>query len=333
MFRLYSGLSSSLFECRIATRPTVEPSAAATLRAELLAQIANAQFDLDATATTGDKALIALAEAQRQELAGLLRAIAGTGPAGLTAMRAQVAAAASGSAGLAQQARSASSMQAERAELAAASTASRQQVQSLMRDLHRFDSFLSFASPEEEAEYRRREAERRAYIDKQHGRGTPEGDLNANAAALGQLADAEAHGAGASPDFQSKWDDLSRSYDRLHSNIRQAGGSTREADEVLARDVRQTLRRNGRTDQEIDAMLAAQGGDPLKLAQAEMARSPAQAQTAQPNTEIPQRNELEDAMAALRAAGVTAPVSPTERGSMPSAAPQFALRDTSIGRG
>lgn len=333
-------------ERRIASRPTASsphdaPAAEAetALRAELLSQIANVEADLEAAARQlardGDNAGLAQNQNQRLELAQLLRSVATSGPDKLAAMQTQIAAVLAASAATASDARTGTSRASEAAELAAASANSRQQVQSLLRDLHRFDPYLSFGSPEEEADYRRRQTGRSGFIEQQLTRGTPEGDLNANAAALGQLVDAEAHGAGNSPGFDATWDNSATAYTRLQTDIRRAGGSTRVADEMLARDVRQSLRGRGRSDQEIDAMFAALGGDPLAVAEAAR-ETPMQARRSEARPPAPgavptQQDELADAMAALRAAGVTA--APEISGTEPTASlPQVQSRAPAIGR-
>jgi hypothetical protein len=264
----------------------------------------------------------------------MLRSVATSGPEKLAAMQTQIAAALAASAATASEARTGTGRASEAAELAAASANSRQQVQSLLRDLNRFDPYLSFDSPEAEAEYRRRQSDRTGFIEQQLARGTPQGDLNANAAALGQLVDAEAHGAGNAPSFGPRRDVVAGSYERLRSDIRRNGGSTREADEILARDVRRALRRSGRSDQETDAIFAAHGGDPLAVADA--TREPTQARAVEaglpPPGAPPPHDELADAMAALRAAGVTSGPATVE--SEPAAPiPQLPPRTPAIGRG
>lgn len=232
----------------------------------MLAHLLGAQADLEASLAllrqSGDAGLIAQGETQRSTLADLQRALASAGPANLTAIRSAIAAAVSASTGLSQQARGAA-LQAEAAELAATRTESRLQVQSLMRDMHRFDPYLAFASPEDEAAYRNREAERRAYIEQQQARGTPEGDLNASGAAIGQMVDAQAHGAADSPEFRQRWDELAGTTARLREQVARSGGSTREFDDRLRGELRATLRGRGVSDTEIDARLAAHPGDPL----------------------------------------------------------------------
>ncbi len=266
----------------------------------------------------------------------MLRSVATSGPERLAAMQTHIAAAVAAIVATASEVRTGTSRASEAAELAAASAASRQQVQSVVRDLHRFDPYLSFDSPEEEAAYRHRQTGRLGFIEQQLARGTPEGDLNANAAALGQLVDAEAHGAGDAPGFSSTVDSATASYVRLRADIRRTGGSTREADEILARDVRQALGQRGRTDQEIDALFAAHSGDPVAVAEATRDRPAASvpAPVAGPAEAVPPappNNELADAMAALRAAGVT-PAPATSDTQPAGSIPQLSPRPPAIGR-
>jgi hypothetical protein len=341
MIRLYSGLSNPDPEPPINRDPTVQPfpapaPSASADRAELLARLLNAQADLEPALAQlhqgGDAALIAQGEAQRDTLAGLQRALATSGPANLTAIRAAITAAISASAGFTQQARG-SAVQTEAAELAATRSESRQQVQSLMRDMHRFDPYLSFASPEDEAAYRTREAERRAYIEREHARGTPEGDLNASGAAVGQMVDADAHGAGRSPEFRQRWNELAGTTARLREQVARSGGSTAQFDERLRGELRATLRARGIADSEIDARLAAHPGDPLAAVQDTMRsaddlraidRSVSQIgyresmPTPAAPTIVAVANQpfvavgMNDIVAELRAAGITAAQQPTD---------------------
>ncbi|MEA3015184.1 MAG: hypothetical protein QOD42_3729 [Sphingomonadales bacterium] len=147
--------------------------------------------------------------------------------------------------------------------MATARADSRRQVQMLIRDLHRFDAYLTFAGPEDELAYRDREAERRAYIEEQHARGTPEGDLNASGAAIGQMVDAQGHGAADSPEFRQRLDELGGTTARLRQQVALGGGSTARFDNRVREELRATLRRRGVPDAEIDARLAAHPDDPL----------------------------------------------------------------------
>ena len=195
------------------------------------------------------------------------------------------------------------SQRAEAAALAAASAASRHQVQSLMRDFHRFDPYLQFASAEDEVAYRSREAERRAYIEAQHTRGTPAGDLNAAGAAIGQMVDAQAHGAARSPEFPARFNELTESTERLRGQLQRSGESTREFDDRLRQDLRRAMRARGLTDQQIEARFAAHPDNPLAAVR-DIGGNGHPAAPAMPAT-APVQN-IADAMAEFRAAGIVA---------------------------
>ena len=99
--------------------------------------------------------------------------------------------------------------------LATASAATRSEVQSLSRDLFDrkiFDPYLHFSSAEDEAEYRKRQAEDQRYINEQLARHTPDGDLRAAEVTERAMLDAKDHGAGASPQFAP---DLSELHERM----------------------------------------------------------------------------------------------------------------------
>ena len=84
----------------------------------------------------------------------------------------------------------------------AASAETRQETSALAHDVfdrHIFDRYLHFSSPEDEAEFRKREADAKKYIHDQLALGTPTGNLNAGGGELGYMLDAHAHGAGDSP--------------------------------------------------------------------------------------------------------------------------------------
>jgi hypothetical protein len=151
------------------------------------------------------------------------------------------------------------------AEIAAASADTRGEVQSLAHDMfdqHIFDPYLRFSSSEDEAEFRRREGEARAYINAQLARHTPEGDLNAGGGMIGTMLDANAHGAGASPQFMPHWNALVDKIQRQHAAMRAAGQSTAEFDSHVTASVRRFLKAKGLSDAEIDQRLRA-SADPL----------------------------------------------------------------------
>lgn len=106
--------------------------------------------------------------------------------------------------------------------LATASQAARAAVTSFEDDYYKkrkFDAYLHFSSPEDEEEFRRREAERKAEIDKAHALHTPEGDLRAAHLAVDQMRDAGAHGADASPDYRPGLDKIMGAVSDLKSSM------------------------------------------------------------------------------------------------------------------
>lgn len=149
--------------------------------------------------------------------------------------------------------------------VAAASAATRQQVQTLSDDVFEkriFDPYLHFSSAEDEADFRKRQAAARKYVDEQLARGTPEGNLNAAGGMQGTLLDADAHGAGASPEFMPRWDALADDARRQRTAMQAAGQSTAEYDRDVTASARRFLKAKGLSDAEIDKRLAA-SADPL----------------------------------------------------------------------
>jgi len=197
------------------------------------------------------------------------------------------------------------------AALAGITAASRRQVEALSSDIYDrriFDPYLKFASAEEEAEYRRREAETKRYIDAELAKGTPEGALNAAGGIQGQMLEAAANGADQSPEFKERWDEHIEITRRQREAVRAAGGSTEEYDKRIEESVRRFLRSKGKTDAEIDAIIAASGGDPLAAVEPyleEEKDAPALKHTT-PKTAVKDQEavtEIDDAIASLRASG------------------------------
>ena len=295
---------------------SVDPEA--SLRAELTGAIAVAQFDIEsaiAEVMRSGADVSALAN-QAQSLQQLQKQIGSAVATTLISLRAEIAGVVATTQAVTQQARSivATAAQAAAEALGAASANSRATVSAIMRDMHRFDSYLRFASTEDEAEYRKREAERRAYIDAQHAKATPEGNLNAAGAAIGQMADAELHGAGASPEFRQRKTELIASTNALREQMKANGQSTASFDNRLDADMRRILIANGHSEAEAQQFIAASGGDPIVAAQhIERAQPPASAITAS-KREAPEPtatvgtadDELTSIMATLKAAGVAA---------------------------
>lgn len=184
----------------------VDPQA--SLRAEMLGQIVAAQFELesaiaDLARNGAPSTSIAEARTQFASLGALCQQLASADSKTLIALRATVAAAVASGQSAAQQALGdaggAMNNQAMNAQQA------RQAIADVGRKLFEdkaLDPYLQFASAEDEVAYRRREEERRKAYEAEMEKHTVEGDRRAAEIAKSQLGDAEAHGAGKSPEFQ-----------------------------------------------------------------------------------------------------------------------------------
>jgi hypothetical protein len=145
------------------------------------------------------------------------------------------------------------------AMLTDASADTRREVQSLEHDMFDrkiFDPYLHFSSPADEAAYRQHQAEDQKYVDAQLARHTPEGDLNAGGGMIDSMLNADAHGAGDSPEFMPRWNALVDKTMHQHAAMRAAGQSTAEFDNRLMASVRSFLKAKGLSDTEIDQRLA-----------------------------------------------------------------------------
>lgn len=238
----------------------------ASQRLALLGKLVAAQMSLEKViadlASSG--ANTSAADAQLSILAGLQASISTASPSALASMSGEIASAIAQSKTLAEQANAATG---SAPALADTARASRLAVNDAMEAARHFT--LTFASPEDEANYRKREDERARYIAAQNARNSPEGNLNAGGAAIGQLVDAKAHGAHG-PEFDTQWKALVETTEKLREQVRASGGSTKEFDDHLRNDLRQIMRSKGLTDAEIDARFAA-NPDPLEAAKAYVA--------------------------------------------------------------
>jgi hypothetical protein len=163
------------------------------------------------------------AEAQLRGLSQLQRRIANADANGLIAVRAEVTASVAATQALLQQTQlGVSSVQSAQAALTAASEAAERTTTSFMQDYYDrriFDPYLKFASTKDEEEYRRREDERRAAIEKAQAEHTPQGDLRALNLSIEQMKDAGAHGATSSSQFQPILKGIEGAKDRLATQI------------------------------------------------------------------------------------------------------------------
>ena len=308
-------------------QPTLSVDPEASLRAELLGTIAGAQFDIDnaiAELARSSADTSALTN-QRQSLQQMQKQVSSASFATLAGLRAEIAGAVAMTQTLAEQGRAiaTTAVHAAAEALATASGNSRAQVTSIMRDMHRFAPYLHFASAEDEAAYRKREAERLAYINAQHAKGTPEGNLNAAGATVAQLADAEAHGAGNSPEFKQRRRELVESTIALRNQMHADGQSTEEFDNRLEADLRRIAEAKGSPVQIAARTAEVHGSNPNNAtAPVDQSASVSKETTANQNLPAPigESDELSDVMAALRSAGVQ-PTPPSATASTARFAP------------
>ncbi|MEP7008648.1 MAG: hypothetical protein ABI810_21895 [Sphingomonas bacterium] len=209
----------------------------------MLGQIVAAQFELETVigelsrSGAGSAALLD-SQSQLGALNALRKQVGSTGGSSLAAMRSEIASAISASQSTTQQARTSAAGKADVAELIKRAQEAREQVDAVMRGMKDFEPYLKFASPEDEAEYRKREAERRALIEAEEAKGTAQGDLNASNVALRQLVDAKAHGADRSPLFASRLTALTNARDHLEgaqANATETQHNTVDSSPTLAR--------------------------------------------------------------------------------------------------
>lgn len=245
-----------------------------------MGRLAAASFDLEARLAEISRAAGAAggdseARAQLAQLTALSRSVATASPALLATLRTEVTANLAAASNVSQQIKTeATASQAIRAaEFAATSAATRSTVESLNADLYErriFDPYLKFDSAEDEAEYRKREAQSQRYAAEQLAMNTPQGNLNAGGAIAGQMLNAEVHGAGESPDFAPRWNALREQLGKQRRAVEAEGLSTEEYDGNLQASVRRFLKAKGVPEAEIEAKLKA-AADPLDVAQPYMA--------------------------------------------------------------
>jgi cell division septation protein DedD len=126
------------------------------------------------------------------------------------------------------------------------------------------------------------------------------------------LADAEAHGAGDSPEFERKNAELAKTADQLRDALRANGGSTKEFDNRLREDTRAILRNKGLSQAQVDAHLAAHAERPIEgIVSISPPSAPSSAPRQPPKAMTPQTDDIADIAAALKAAGVVS-ASPTD---------------------
>lgn len=196
------------------------------MRDQLAGELSAAADQLQAAITTliaSDIPAVAACKAQLRDIVALKQGVANASPAALTALSSQIAAVAASAASSAQSAvAQGSSGGAQMSQLLTAQGASRQAVNAAMDGMKDLDPYLKFTSAEDERAYRERERERRAAIEREQSKGTPEGELAASQLALAQMNDAKDHGAGDSLEFQRLFDGVATTNAALKSEVRSA---------------------------------------------------------------------------------------------------------------
>jgi hypothetical protein len=233
----------------------------------LLEQLGSAQFEL-ATALAEmmrNGAPTDTAVAQLQSIGQLQRQVGNATPAALITLRGDIAAAVARAQAVTQaQGTGGGASAAEGATLANLAARVETQASSFMRDAHQSDSLLDFGGDARaEADYREREAERRRRYDAESAKGTPEGTLNAGGEALGQMADLAVHGGSTDPALMRRMDELAENTTALRDGMVREGRDVSAFDHRMREDLRAIMRSKGKSEAEIDALLAAHPDRPI----------------------------------------------------------------------
>lgn len=142
------------------------------------------------------------------------------------------------------------------------------QASTFMRDVRQYDHLLTFADDDEGTAYREREAERRRRYDAESAKGTPEGQLNAAGAALGQMTDLAVHGGSRDPALMRRLDDLVDATTKLRAQLIAEGRDVSAFDERTREDLRAIMRSKRIAGAQIDALLDAHRDNPIEAMRA-----------------------------------------------------------------
>ncbi|WP_182913897.1 hypothetical protein [Sphingobium terrigena] len=137
-----------------------------------------------------------------------------------------------------------------------------------MRDLRQYDGLLQFESDADRDGYRQREEDRRKQHDAGIAEGGPEGALKASGAAYGQAVDLAVHGGSADPALMRRVDELAASTAALRAGMIRDGKDVSKFDENMRDDLRAIMRSKGKSDAEIDVLLAAHPDNPMDAVKA-----------------------------------------------------------------
>lgn len=202
----------------------------------MASQLADAQAALSANIVelrqSGASAdVVSQGEIQIAALMGLKRRLETASPATLAAIRQEIVSSVAAATKIAQQAQTATASEGQGVvgmSLVAANEAARATATAFEDDYYKkrkYEAYLHFTSPEDEAAFRRRETERKLEIEKALALETPEGTLRALTLQQAQLRDAGEHGASESPDFAGDMNNL----DEAKNNLAASRAADRKA--------------------------------------------------------------------------------------------------------
>lgn len=232
----------------------------------MVGQLVVAQFDLETAiaALTRNGGDVANAQTQLQNITQLRNQIGTASTTALAALRSEIVAAVAQSQSAVQEARTvAHGADGEGAALASLASRSQSQATTFMRDLHQYDGLLQFENDAERDAYRQREEDRRRQHDAGMAESGPEGALKASGAAYGQAVDLAVHGGSADPALLRRVDELAASTTALRAGMIRDGKDVSKFDENMRDDLRAIMRSKGKSDAEIDALLAAHPDNPM----------------------------------------------------------------------
>lgn len=238
----------------------------------MVGRLVVAQFDLETAiaALTRNGGDAATAQTQLQNITQLRNQIGTASTTALAALRSEIVAAVAQSQSAVQEARTVASGGgvADGGTVAGLANRAREQASSFMRDVRQYDDLLQFDSDADRDAYRQREDERRKRYEAEAAKGTPEGTLNANGTALGQMADLAAHGGSDDPALMRRMDELAASTAALRDKIVRDGGDVSKFDEDMRADLRSIMRSKGIPNDHIDALLAEHKDNPINAMKA-----------------------------------------------------------------
>jgi len=238
----------------------------ASERLAMVGQLVVAQFDLETAiaALTRSGGDAVTAQTQLQNITQLRQQIGTASPTALATLRSEIVAAVAQSHSAVQEARTAAhGTDGEGAALASLASRAQSQATAFMRDLHQYDGLLQFENDAERDAYRQRAEERRRQHDAGIAEGGPEGALKASGAAYGQAVDLAVHGGSGDPALMRRVDELAASTAALRAGMIRDGKDVSKFDENMRDDLRAIMRSKGKSDAEIDALLAAHPDNPM----------------------------------------------------------------------